>query len=195
MMRQRSRGDPPGLLFRKGEPDAMPTAKTHDLITLLLAPPTFLGVYATTGSRDIALLATGAMLFSGFMFGPDLDINSKQYARWGPFGFLWWPYRVIFRHRSRLSHGILLGTAIRVVYFVAVLVVTLGAGLWLIRLLRGPTFPDMSFQRVLSDLWQMVQGMDRRYLLATFVGLWWGAVSHTLTDWVWGLWTHTKRIF
>jgi uncharacterized metal-binding protein len=173
----------------------MPRAKTHDTITLMLAPPTFLGVYAATGSRDLALLTTLAMLFSGFMFGPDLDIDSKQYARWGPFGFLWWPYRVIFRHRSRLSHGILLGTAIRVIYFIAVLIVLLGVGLWIVRLLRWPTLPEVSFQKVLRDVWQIVRALDPRYLLATFLGLWWGAVSHTLTDWLWGIWTNTKRIF
>src|ERR671917_2173971 len=95
----------------------MPSGKTHDMVTLVLAPPTFAAAWGLTGSVWLSAAATVAMLFGGLMFGPDLDIQSRQYTRWGPLRVLWWPYKVVFRHRSRWSHGIVFGTLIRVVYF------------------------------------------------------------------------------
>src|ERR671929_1409978 len=106
----------------------MPSGKTHDMVTLVLAPPTLAAAWGLTGSVVLSVAATAAMLFGGLMFGPDLDIQSRQYTRWGVFRFLWWPYRMMFRHRSRWSHGIIFGTLIRVVYFAAV--VTLVAWGW-----------------------------------------------------------------
>src|ERR687893_1192069 len=103
----------------------MPSGRTHDAVTIILAAPTFVAAWGVTGSVAQAVVATAAMLFGGFMFGPDLDIQSRQYTRWGVFRFLWFPYKVLFRHRSRWSHGIIFGTLIRVVYFTAV--VTLAA--------------------------------------------------------------------
>ncbi|HWW75088.1 MAG TPA: metal-binding protein, partial [Pyrinomonadaceae bacterium] len=99
----------------------MPSGKTHDMVTLVLAAPTFAAAWGLTGSLALSVAATVAMLFGGLMFGPDLDIQSRQYTRWGVFRFLWLPYKVAFRHRSRWSHGIVFGTLIRVVYFAAVL--------------------------------------------------------------------------
>src|ERR1043166_5581959 len=99
----------------------MPSGKTHDAITMLLAVPTFVAAWGVTRSVALALVVTAATLFGGLMFGPDLDIQSRQYARWGVFRFLWLPYRSVFRHRSRWSHGIIFGTLIRVVYFAAAL--------------------------------------------------------------------------
>src|ERR687884_850824 len=98
----------------------MPSGRTHDTITFILAAPTFAIAWGLSGSIALALVAACAMLFGGLMFGPDLDIQSRQYTRWGVFRFLWLPYKVAFRHRSRWSHGIVFGTLIRVVYFAAV---------------------------------------------------------------------------
>src|ERR671938_2107446 len=109
----------------------MPSGKTHDMVTLVLAPPTFAAAWGLTGSVWLSAAATVAMLFGGLMFGPDLDIQSKQYTRWGPLRFLWWPYKVVFRHRSRWSHGIIFGTLIRVVYFAAVLTLFACAAIYL----------------------------------------------------------------
>jgi len=173
----------------------MPRARTHDLITLIIAPPTYVGVYYLTKSTDLALITTLAALFSGLMFGPDLDLQSKQYARWGPVGFLWWPYRFIFRHRSRLSHGILLGTAIRVIYFAAMLLLLAAATIFILQLISGEPSQAIGLRSVIRRVWQTLRSIDKRYLTAAFFGLWWGAASHTLTDWVWSVWTNTKRIF
>ena len=50
------------------------------------------------------------------MLGPDLDIHSIQYRRWGPLRWIWLPYQKALKHRSQLSHGPIIGTAVRVMY-------------------------------------------------------------------------------
>ena len=164
----------------------MPSGKTHDVITVLLAPPTFAATWGLTGSWVLAAAATAATLFGGLMFGPDLDIQSKQYTRWGVFRFLWFPYKVVFRHRSRWSHGIIFGTLIRVVYFAAALALLVWAGIYLrAAYLSGGGPPGWD---ELAQAWRLVEagalryGVGRDVLLAVLAGLWWGAASHTLTD-------------
>ena len=163
----------------------MPSGKTHDAITILLTVPTFAAAWGVTGSLALAAVATCATLFGGLMFGPDLDIQSKQYTRWGVFRFLWWPYKVAFRHRSRWSHGIIFGTLIRVVYFAGVVVLLAAAGVYLRATFVTGAPPDWGS---LLRAWRAVEagltayGVGRPEALAALAGLWWGAASHTLTD-------------
>jgi uncharacterized metal-binding protein len=173
----------------------MPRARTHDAITVALAPPTFLLAHALTGSRDLAWLVTLATLFSGFMFNPDLDVRSAPYARWGPFRFLWWPYQVLIRHRSRLSHGLLLGTLVRTAYFAFVLAVVGAAGIALGHLLVGQPGAGDSLRHAFARATQWLLSVERRYWLALLFGLWWGSAAHTLADWLGSLWTQTKRLW
>src|SRR4051812_40838565 len=98
----------------------MPSARTHDRITIACAAPTAAVAWLLTRDPAAAAVAVAGLLLGGFMFGPDLDIDSKQYRRWGPLRALWLPYRWAIPHRSRLSHGVLFGTAIRVAYFLVV---------------------------------------------------------------------------
>jgi len=177
----------------------MPSGKTHDVITLVLAPPTLLAAWGLTGNWWLAAAATGAMLFGGLMFGPDLDVQSKQYTRWGLFRFLWWPYKVTFRHRSRWSHGIVFGTLIRVVYFAAVLTLLFWAGVYLrAALVAGGTTPgltDVYGAWQAAERWAHAYGIGREALLSVFGGLWWGAASHTLTDVTWSVLRKGSEIF
>src|SRR3954470_999250 len=122
----------------------MPSGKTHDAITIILAAPTFLVALGATSSLALATLATAAMLFGGLMFGPDLDIQSRQYTRWGIFRFLWFPYKMVFKHRSRWSHGIVFGTLIRVLYFTGVLALLVSAGIYLRAALASGPAPDFN---------------------------------------------------
>src|ERR1051325_6932273 len=152
----------------------MPSGKTHDAITVILAAPTFVGAWGLTGNLTLAALATLAMLFGGFMFGPDLDIQSRQYTRWGLFRFLWLPYRMLFKHRSRWSHGIIFGTLAAVSLRAA-----LGGG-------APPTFARF------AEAWWAIEASARHSLgqhgvWAILAGLWWGAASHTLTDVAWSV--------
>src|SRR3712207_1796647 len=164
----------------------MPSGKTHDAITLLLAPPTFAAAWGVTRSLWLAGALTAAMLFGGLMFGPDLDVQSRQYTRWGPFRFLWWPYKVVFRHRSRWSHGIVFGTLIRVVYFALALAALATLAVYLrAALVAGAAMP--TWGEVLSAAGAVragasQYGVDAHFALAVFAGLWWGAATHTLTD-------------
>ena len=98
----------------------MPSGTTHDRITYALATLTLGLGYALTSDVRLALTTTAAMLFAGLMFGPDLDIYSKPYQRWGIFRFIWKPYQMALSHRSSLSHGLVFSTVIRVVYLLAV---------------------------------------------------------------------------
>jgi uncharacterized metal-binding protein len=161
----------------------MPSGKTHDAITLMLAVPTAAVAWFVTWDAAATVVATLAMLFGGFMFGPDLDIDSKQYRRWGPVRRIWLPYRAALKHRSRLSHGIVFGTAFRVLYFLVVVGVTLSVALVVrdVYLYQLPIAPNLA-ARGAADVWTAVSGVEPRCSIAAFAGLWLGAASHTLAD-------------
>ena len=175
----------------------MPSGKTHDAITLILAAPTFVAAWGLTGSVALAVVATCAMLFGGLMFGPDLDIQSRQYTRWGVFRFLWLPYRGLFRHRSRWSHGLVFGTLIRVVYFALVVALLVSAGVYLRAALVSGPMP--TFEEVLRA-WRAIESgvrvnVGEHAAWAALAGLWWGAASHTLTDVAWSVLRKGSEIF
>ena len=175
----------------------MPSGKTHDAITILLAAPTFVAAWGLTRSLALATVATVAMLFGGLMFGPDLDIQSKQYTRWGVFRFLWLPYKMMFRHRSRWSHGIIFGTLIRVVYFAAVIALLAAVAVYLRAMLTNGAPPGLD---EVVAVWRLMEtslreSVGRHVMLVTFAGLWWGAASHTLTDVAWSVMRKSSEIF
>src|SRR5687768_5925045 len=115
----------------------MPSGATHDAITFLLAVPVGIAAYAFTGDAPLLIVMAAAFVFGGIMFGPDLDTKSKQYSRWGPLRLMWFPYRTVFKHRSRWSHGLILGTLLRVVYFLGVVSIFLFAIVYFIAMLSG----------------------------------------------------------
>lgn len=175
----------------------MPSGKTHDAITVILAAPTFAAAWMMTGSITLAIITTCAMLFGGLMFGPDLDILSRQYTRWGVFRFIWLPYRMLFRHRSRWSHGILFGTLIRVIYFALVIAVLVAAAVTLRAALTGGA--SVNFADIVQA-WRVIEegitgSVGIHAAWAVFAGLWWGAASHTLTDVGWSMLRKGSEIF
>jgi uncharacterized metal-binding protein len=162
----------------------MPGGKTHDLITAALAVPAFAGTFAVTRNVPVSAVVAAAFLFGGLMFGPDLDTVSKQYSRWSIFRFIWYPYRKVLPHRSRLSHGLVSGTILRLIYFMGA--VTLVA--FLTAILVAAYF-DSRVPGLLtfSHTWREVGVFARKYLgqellVAGVAGLWLGAASHTFTD-------------
>jgi len=80
---------------------------------------------------SLAVLFTATYLFAGYACAGDLDLDSTEYRRWGPLRFLWWPYKVIVPHRSWISHGLIMGGIIRVLYLALVTTGLLWIGLWL----------------------------------------------------------------
>jgi len=112
------------------------------------------------------------------MFGPDLDIYSVQYKRWGYLKLIWLPYRKLLRHRSWLSHGPIIGTILRLIYL----------GVWLA---MGIILNGLILTRIwgISLDWQgALQQMEQQgtqYVpegLAILLGLELGAMSHTCSD-------------
>ena len=177
----------------------MPSGKTHDAITLLLAVPTFAAAWGVSKSVPLAIVTTCAMLFGGFMFGPDLDIKSRQYTRWGPFRLIWLPYQMIFRHRSRWSHGMIFGTLIRIIYFAFMVGFIVSAAIYLRAVfIAGGALPDWSD---VGRAWQAINAsiglhnFSKSTLWAILAGLWWGAATHTLTDVAWSILRKGSQIF
>ncbi len=162
----------------------MPSGRTHDLVTLLSLAPTAVLAWTLTRDPATSALVVAATLFGGLMFGPDLDTASRQYSRWGPLRFIWWPYRVFFAHRSRWSHGLLFGTLVRVFYFTGIVALLLIAGVYLRALFVHGAAPGMT---EMLEAWSAIQreiesAVGRRAMLAVVAGLWWGAAIHTLLD-------------
>ncbi len=162
----------------------MPSGKTHDFITYLAAIPTAYFAYKWTGEWHLAALAVGCTVFSGLMFGPDLDIHSKQYTRWGVLRVFWWPYQKTLPHRSRLSHGIILGPAVRIIYFCLVtLLLAVVFSYARASILGGEVLGPNELTRA----WPKAQkfglwAWQQKETWAVLAGLWWGAATHTLAD-------------
>jgi uncharacterized metal-binding protein len=162
----------------------MPGVFTHDVVSVTLAPFAAAANYFATGEFTVAIAGGVAFLFAGVMFGPDLDVASRQYARWGPLRVIWLPYRTTFPHRSRWSHGLVFGTLIRVIYLFGAITLLYFAGHFIYASLWGKEAVEIAkvFRSwgILGDL--VGDGIARDLVIAAFVGLWAGAASHTLTD-------------
>ena len=157
----------------------MPSGQTHDRITIWSIPLVASVTLVATGSGNMTLVVLGGFMFGGLMFGPDLDIYSRQFQRWGWFRWIWLPYQQSLRHRSFLSHGPISGTTLRVVY----LMVFIAAATGLILLILA-SFSNLSVNW--GDIWARVrQNMSTyaREFFAWFVGCELGAMSHYLSDW------------
>jgi uncharacterized metal-binding protein len=157
----------------------MPSGRVHDRITLWSLPLVVGLTFGQTRSGSLTLLLAGGFLVGGLMFGPDLDIYSRQYQRWGVFRWLWLPYRKMMRHRSFWSHGFLVGTTLRLVYL----------GGWLTLLVLLSVFLAQHLWDVYVD-WESLWNWGVRSLqshtvegLTLYLGLELGAMSHSLSDW------------
>ncbi len=165
----------------------MPNARTHDSITYALIPFTYLAAEMYWGDHTTSIIATISMLFSGLMFGPDLDLASKPYRRWGPLRFLWKPYQAALPHRSKLSHGPILGTVIRIAYFLIVFSLFAATVLYVRHrfIHEVQTTWQAEFDVVKADLFTFWDQTDKQYFWGAFGGLWVGALAHTTADIVW----------
>ncbi|NER38403.1 MAG: metal-binding protein [Oscillatoria sp. SIO1A7] len=161
----------------------MPSGRVHDKITIIGLPAIAIGACIVTRSPISVFLISGGYLFGGFMFGPDLDIHSVQFKRWGWLKFIWLPYQKSIRHRSLLSHGPVIGTVLRVVYLAAWISVTLVLASALQALTSKPTL----MQGLIN--WSQWLFLEKHLeLLAVFVGIELGAASHYLADWLSSFW-------
>ncbi|MBD2124300.1 metal-binding protein [Trichocoleus sp. FACHB-262] len=158
----------------------MPSGRTHDRITLWSLPLVAGLTYGRTQSSNLTLLVAGGFLFGGLMFGPDLDIYSRQYQRWGWLRWIWLPYRKMMRHRSFWSHGPVVGTALRLLYLatwlsaLSLVGVTIAAAL-------GYAIPDWSTATHLAQQSVLQYSPE---VMALCLGLELGALSHSCSDWL-----------
>ncbi len=162
----------------------MPSGRTHDAITFLLAVPAFAATYAVTRSVSASAIVFTGFIFGGLMFGPDLDTVSRQYSRWFIFRFLWFPYRKFFKHRSRFSHGLIFGALIRVVYFMGILTLLAFLAAYVYEMYAGGKLVGMvDFARIWQSIGEFTRAkFGEHFFTLTFLGLWLGAASHTFTD-------------
>jgi uncharacterized metal-binding protein len=159
----------------------MPSGRTHDRITLWSLPVITGFTFGQTRSSHLTLIIASCFLFSGLMFGPDLDIHrSYHFQRWGWLRWLWLPYQKSVRHRSFLSHGPVIGTAVRLLYL-TVWVIILATPVVLIA--RSVWEVEWSLSQVARILLRSLSQHSTEWL-ATFIGLELGAMSHYLSDWV-----------
>ncbi len=157
----------------------MPSGRTHDRITLWGLPWVAILAYLLTRQGELTLLVAGSYLFSGLMFGPDLDIYSVQYRRWGVLRWIWRPYQSVIKHRSFLSHGFLIGTTLRVAYLMVIIALVGIVGSAIAQFIWDV---NSNGHRVTLSLRQWLQNQGFQEVLALVIGLELGAMSHTLSD-------------
>ena len=157
----------------------MPSGKTHDRLTWLLAAPLAAGGWFMTRHLGAVAALTGSFLFAGLMFSGDLDTKSVQYRRWGWFRWIWIPYRKLVSHRSPFSHGPVLGILTRLLYLSFWLVLLTTAVASLPQTLKHPELTAQSKQFAGASARLLT---DPRYALMLITGLWAGGFSHTLAD-------------
>jgi uncharacterized metal-binding protein len=138
----------------------MPNGKTHDIITVVAAPVVAVASYYLTKNLLTTGLILGCYLFASFMFNGDLDTNSAPYNRWWVFKMIWIPYQLMFHHRSVFTHGLVIGTIIRVLYLSIIPIII------------------FSFK---GDL-HIVKAINWHLLFQICVGLEAGAAIHTIAD-------------
>ncbi|MGY6528919.1 MAG: metal-binding protein [Cyanobacterium sp.] len=156
----------------------MPSGKNHDRITWLCLPWIFIGTIIVSKDLLTGFVVASGFLFSGMMFGPDLDIYSVQFKRWGHFKFIWLPYQKYLRHRSFFSHGFIIGTVIRSLYL-SLIILLLGFVLGAIAL---TIFPQIwQWQGIVNNL-RIVGTIYIKEIVALFIGLELGAMSHYVAD-------------
>lgn len=175
----------------------MPNYKTHDRVTLysiiLLAPacylvadqpvPTLWGYPLFTTPGVTTLLFIGAYLFSGLWLSNDLDINSRIYRRWGPLRFLWYPYQRLVAHRSWISHGLVVGPVVRLLYLYGMIhLVLIGIGSGMPWLGSSTELVEVG-QQMLHRIWPYMASHSH-LSIPVLVGLVLGGVTHSLLDWV-----------
>ncbi len=159
----------------------MPSGRTHDRITLVSLPPLALFGLMVTGRGEWIVWFSGAYLFSGLMFGPDLDIYSLQYKRWGLIRWIWLPYQGFLKHRSFFSHGFIVGTVIRIIYLSSIIFMVAIFAVTIAQLILGF---DWNWNIFAQNQINLIKNQYIDLAIACFVGLELGAMSHSISDYL-----------
>lgn len=92
----------------------MSSGKTHDRVNSIFITLLVLVLFFYNLINDVSILyfVLGFMVGT-FYLGPDLDLRSNLYYRWGALRFIWHPYQNMLSHRSVWSHFPLISDIIR----------------------------------------------------------------------------------
>jgi len=161
----------------------MPGARTHDLITLVTAAGADVAYLCQVPHPDTTLvtLFTASYLFAGYACAGDLDLDSKEYRRWGPLRFLWWPYRALVPHRSWISHGLIMGGVIRVAYLATIVTLLFWLGLWGASRLGPHVDPNVTTRAEWTSLLSFVHAHPQG-TIAALSGFILAGTAHSIAD-------------
>lgn len=138
----------------------MASGRNHDKAIYFATP--VVGILASQYGLEVGMIAASAHLLGGLLLSPDLDLISRPYKRWGLLRFIWVPYqRLIPRHRHWLSHGVIVGSVVRLLYLAAWV-----SPLWLM-------FPALA---------QVQWEIDWEKAIAFFCGIELSSLNHLLLD-------------
>ncbi len=167
----------------------MPSGRVHDQITYWCLP--FIAGLTALFTRSPVLTAIVSLSFlvGGLMLGPDLDIHSVQYTRWGPLRWIWLPYQIAIKHRSKLSHGPIIGTALRVVYLSVWLALFTLVGIELLNFLWDA---QLSWDLLRHPFRTLLKRYAMQWV-AVLIGLELGSISHSISDTVGSYRVRRKR--
>lgn len=162
----------------------MPNGKTHDMLTVVTGVVGLPAVVLLLPDHNLAaaLTLTGAHLVSGLAFSPDLDLASEPYRRWGPLRYIWFPYREFVPHRAWVSHSLVFGPLMRLMYFGLMAWLSFYIGMLLVNYLTPVDAWEVSkqFGASMRDLWFNHRSMVVYFLIGFITG---GAV-HSVADWL-----------
>ena len=139
----------------------MASGRNHDRAIVWTTP--LVGAVATVYQNiEIGLIVSVSYYFGGLCLSCDLDLVSRPYKRWGYLRWLWIPYqRLIPYHRHWLSHGVIVGSIVRLLYLAALLL-----PMWFL-------FPGLQ-----QIEWDITWGKA----IAFFLGVELSALNHLLLD-------------
>lgn len=141
----------------------MPNGKTHDIISILTFPIVIISTYFILDNLILTIIVSLSYIFASFMFNGDLDTNSKPFNRWYILKMFWIPYQLMFHHRSYFTHGIVIGSVIRIVYVITI-----------------PTLILISVD--IQNITILVDLFSNKYVIYSLIGIELGSTIHTISD-------------
>lgn len=145
----------------------MPSGQTHLRLELLLLPLILLVFHSLNliDLEELTLMGI-AYLLSSLFLSPDLDLKKNNTRRrWGPLGWIWWPYAKIFKHRG-ISHSLIFGLLTRLFYLGVIV---------------GMVYVGYQFVGLSLPL-DYLPNIDSRYWFLFVLGLYIPNILHVLLD-------------
>lgn len=161
----------------------MPSTPVHDALTVAAAAVSVPVYLHYSPAKEIAPLAflVGGIVFSGLLLSADLDIDSKQYRRWGVFRVFWWPYQKLVPHRSWVSHNFLIGPLLRAAYLLLLFYGLVRVETWVVDQWIAPVDRNRLSRDMVAAVRFFLQE-HRHWAHMAVLGLVLGAFIHTAAD-------------